>query len=170
VVTQVTAAPPVNVLIVDDRQENLTALASVLEDPGYRIVVSSSANDALRWILREAFAVVLIDVVMPVMDGIELGAMIKSREKTRDLPIIFLTASETDLERISFAYALGAVDYLVRPVRSEVVRAKVAVFAELVRKTEQLRQQAKLLRELAAGEALPRPGRLHPADRMARRP
>lgn len=141
------AADPVNILIVDDRPENLTALTGVLEEPGYRLVTAASANDALRWILRERFAVVLLDVFMPVMDGIELATLIKSRERSRDLPIIFLTASETDLDRVLHAYSLGAVDYLVRPVRPEVVRAKVAVFADLYRKTEQLRRQAELLHE-----------------------
>lgn len=138
---------PVNILVVDDRPENLTAMKSVLEQPGYRLITASSASDALRWVLREPFAVMLLDVFMPLMDGIELATMIKSRDKTRDLPIIFLTASEMEVGRILKAYSLGAVDYLVRPIHPQVVRAKVAVFAELYRKTEQIKDHAKQLRE-----------------------
>lgn len=140
-------ADAVNILLVDDRPENLTALATVLEQPGYRLIAATSANDALRWLLKEPFAVVLLDVLMPIMDGIELATLIKSRERSRDLPIIFVTSAGADMDRVVRAYSLGAVDYLVRPVQSEVVQAKVAVFAELYRKTEQLKQQAKLLRE-----------------------
>lgn len=138
---------PVNILLVDDRPENLTALAAILDQPGYVLITATSANDALRWILKESFAVVLLDVVMPGTDGIELATLIKSRERSRDLPIIFLTSAGADVERVLRAYSLGAVDYLVRPVPMQVVQAKVAVFAELYRKTEQVKQQAKLLRE-----------------------
>lgn len=138
---------PVNILVVDDRQENLTAMRSILEQPGYNLITASSAADALRWVLREPFAVMLLDVFMPQMDGIELATMIKSREKTRDLPIIFLTASELEVGRILKAYSLGAVDYLVRPIHPQVVRAKVAVFADLYRKTEQIKDHAQRLRE-----------------------
>jgi PAS domain S-box-containing protein len=142
-----TSVEPVNILLVDDRPENLTALVSILEQPGYRLTTASSAADALRWVLREPFAVILLDVLMPIMDGIELATLIKSRDRSRDLPIIFLTASGMDVDRILTAYSLGAVDYLVRPVQPEVVQAKVSVFAELFRKTEEIKRQAKLLRE-----------------------
>jgi len=142
-----TSVDPVNILVVDDRRENLTALVSILEQPEYRIVTASSAADALRWVLRESFAVMLLDVVMPIMDGIEVATLIKSRERSRDLPIIFLTASGLDVDRILKAYSLGAVDYLVRPVQPEVVQAKVSVFADLYRKTEEIKRQATLLRE-----------------------
>lgn len=138
---------PVNILLVDDRVENLTALAAVLDRPDYRIMTASSGAEALRLVLRESFAVVLLDVVMPVMDGIEVATMIKARERSRALPIIFLTAAGMEVERIFNAYALGAVDYLVRPIQAEVVRAKVEVFADLYRKTEEIKRQAKLLRE-----------------------
>jgi PAS domain S-box-containing protein len=137
----------VNILLVDDRLENLTALAAVLDRPGYRLMTASSGAEALRLVLRESFAVVLLDVVMPVMDGIEVATMIKARERSRALPIIFLTAAGMDVERIFNAYALGAVDYLVRPIQAEVMRAKVDVFADLYRKTEEIKRQAKLLRE-----------------------
>jgi signal transduction histidine kinase/DNA-binding response OmpR family regulator len=138
---------PVNILIVDDRPENLTALAAILDEPGYRVVSAASANDALRAVLKETFAVVLCDVRMPVMDGIQLAGLIKSRDKSRDLPIIFITSSGLDADSLLQAYELGAVDYLVRPVHPQVVRAKVAVFADLFRKTEQVKRQAERLRE-----------------------
>lgn len=138
---------PVNILLVDDRWENLTALVAVLDRPGYRIMTASSGAEALRLVLRESFAVVLLDVEMPVMDGIEVATMIKARERSRALPIIFLTAGGMDVERIYNAYALGAVDYLVRPLQAEVMRAKVDVFADLYRKTEEIKRQAKLLHE-----------------------
>jgi PAS domain S-box-containing protein len=137
----------VNILLVDDRPENLTALSAILDQPGYRLVTAMSGAEALWLVLAKSFAVVLLDVIMPVMDGIEVATLMKQRALSRDLPIIFLTADGIDLERVLQAYALGAVDYLARPVRPEIVRAKVSVFAELYRKTEEVKRQAKLLRD-----------------------
>lgn len=141
------SSDPVNILLVDDRVENLTALTAVLDRPDYRIMTASSGAEALRLVLRESFAVMLLDMVMPVMDGIEVATMIKARERSRGLPIIFLTAAGMDVDRILNAYALGAVDYLVRPIQAEVVKAKVEVFVDLYRKTEEVKRQAKLLHE-----------------------
>jgi PAS domain S-box-containing protein len=125
---------PVNILIVDDRQENLAALAAVLEPLGERIVQATSADDALRCVLRQEFAVILLDVRMPGTGGLETARLIKARERSRLTPIIFITAFEEDRRRVTAAYQSGAVDYLFKPLDPEVLRAKVAVFTELFRK------------------------------------
>jgi PAS domain S-box-containing protein len=142
----------INVLVVDDRSESRAALRHVLTPVGYRVVEASSGEDALRVLLREDFAVVLLDVRMPGLDGFEVASLIRKRERTRALPIIFVTGEATGLEEAGIGYALGAVDYLVKPVAPEVVRAKVAVFAEHHRQRNQIRNQAELLREVERQE------------------
>jgi two-component system, sensor histidine kinase and response regulator len=144
----------VNVLLVDDQPANLLALEAMLQDLGQNLVRAGSGREALKWLLTHDAAVVLLDVKMPDMDGFETATLIRQRDKSRHTPIIFLTAadrSQTDAVR---GYAVGAVDYLVKPVVPEFVRSKVAVFVELARKTELLRRQARLLQEgeLAARE------------------
>jgi PAS domain S-box-containing protein len=138
---------PVDILLVDDRPENLTALISMLDQPGYRLSTATSGSEALKLVLKELYAVIVLDVVMPIMDGFEVAALIKARERSRHIPIIFLTAVGVDLDRIHEAYELGAVDYLMKPVPPHVLRAKVSVFVELYRKTEEVKRQAELLRE-----------------------
>ena len=140
-------AETVNILLVDDRPENLVAVRAALNLPGYNVVTAQSGAEALRALLRDEFALILLDVLMPEMDGFELAALIKAREPTRAVPIIFLTAVGGDLSFIYRGYSAGAVDYLVKPVDSDVVRAKVAVFVDLHRKTLQIRRQADLLRD-----------------------
>jgi signal transduction histidine kinase/DNA-binding response OmpR family regulator len=142
-----TPSEQVNVLLVDDRPENLAALSVMLEQPDYRLVTATSGAEALKLVLQERFAVILLDVVMPVMDGLEVASLIKTRERSRHIPIIFLTAAGADLDRIHEAYSLGAVDYLIKPVAPHVVRAKVAVFVELYRKSEEVKRQAQMLIE-----------------------
>ena len=141
------AVDPVNLLLVDDRPENLRALTAILERPDYVLVTARSGEEALRCALRDEFAVVLLDIVMPEMDGFEVAELFSRRPRTRGTPIIFLTAARDDLESIYRGYAAGAVDYLSKPLRAEVVRAKVAVFVELYRKGRQIRRQAELLHE-----------------------
>jgi PAS domain S-box-containing protein len=136
---------PVNILLVDDRPENLTALVSTLDQPDYRLITATSGQEALKLVLKTSFAVILLDVLMPVMDGFEVASLIKSRERSRHIPIIFLTAAGADLSRIHQAYSLGAVDYLMKPVPPQVVRAKVGVFVELYRKTREVRYQGEML-------------------------
>ncbi|MBA4421330.1 MAG: hypothetical protein C0391_09305 [Anaerolinea sp.] len=138
----------VNILMVDDRQENLMALESVLEPLGQNLVHASSGREALRALLKQEFAVILLDVQMPGMDGFETAALIRERERSRDTPIIFLTAvSKSDMEIIQ-GYTAGAVDYVLKPFVPEILKAKVAAFVKMHRMSEQVRQQAELLAAL----------------------
>jgi PAS domain S-box-containing protein len=146
------ALDPVNILLVDDRPENLVALAAMLEAPGYNLVTARSGPEALRRLLRDEFALVLLDVLMPEMDGFEVAALIRQRDPSRRVPIIFLTALGRDVGSIYRGYTSGAVDYLVKPIDPEVVRAKVAVFVELHRKNQKLKVQGERLRQTEARE------------------
>src|SRR5690606_36563732 len=105
---------PVNILVVDDRLENRVALRALLTEPDYQIVEAASAREALKQLLDVEFAVLLVDVVMPEMSGLELAQLIRTRERNSSVPILFLTAVATDLEAIYRAYTTGAVDYLVK--------------------------------------------------------
>jgi PAS domain S-box-containing protein len=139
---------PAEILLVDDRPENLQALRAILADqPGYSLVEAASGHEALREVLRHDFCLILLDAFLPEMDGFEVASLIKQRERTRDIPIIFLTAVGMDHETLRRAYAVGAADYMVKPISAEVVRAKVAVFVDLARKSAQLKEQAALLQE-----------------------
>ncbi|MFN7131702.1 MAG: two-component system response regulator, partial [Myxococcales bacterium] len=129
---------PVNLLLVDDREGNLLALQAVLAAPDYRLITARSGAEALKLVLKHEFAVILLDVAMPGMDGFETAALIKSRPRSARIPIIFVTASIPDVEHIFKGYSVGAVDYLRKPVDLHVVRAKVAVFAELYRQRRQI--------------------------------
>ena len=137
----------VNILLVDDQPANLLALEAMLQGLGQTLVKAESGREALRWLLTHDFAVILLDVKMPDMDGFETAALIRQRDKSRDTPIIFLTAADKTHTEAVRGYAVGAVDYLVKPVVPEFVRSKVSVFVELAKKNEQLRRQAELLRE-----------------------
>jgi serine phosphatase RsbU (regulator of sigma subunit)/DNA-binding response OmpR family regulator/anti-sigma regulatory factor (Ser/Thr protein kinase) len=129
------------ILLVDDHPENLTALEAVLEPLGERLLGAQSGEQALRVLLREEVAVILLDVRMAGMDGLETAQIIRSRPRTRHIPIIFLTAQASDVEEIALAYATGAVDYVVKPFEPDVLRAKVAAFVELSReRAERVRQ------------------------------
>jgi PAS domain S-box-containing protein len=134
-------------LVVDDRRADLTAIRAVLELPGYNVITAGSGGEALRVLFEHDFAVILLDVNMPGMDGFEIAAAIKQRERSRLTPIVFLTAEGVDLKRLYRAYSVGAIDYLEKPVDSDVVRAKVAVFADLYRKELKLRRQALTIQE-----------------------
>jgi signal transduction histidine kinase/FixJ family two-component response regulator len=123
-----------NILLVDDRPENLLALQSILERPDYRLVTADSGEKALRLALREQFAVALIDIAMPGMNGLEVATHLKELERCRDIPIIFVTAFGDDPEEIHRAYAAGGADYLVKPLDAEIVKKKVAVFVDLNRR------------------------------------
>jgi CheY-like chemotaxis protein len=122
---------PVRILMVADRPENLLALGSILDDPRYELVTATSGEDALREALRSDFALALIDIAMPAMDGIEFASHLRKLSRYRDIPIIFVTAFADDPHEIHRAYAAGGADYLVKPLDPEVVRKKVAVFVEL---------------------------------------
>jgi PAS domain S-box-containing protein len=138
------AAP--KVLLVDDAESNLVALEAILRDLGADVLRASSAAQALETLLREPVALILLDLRMPGMDGFETAALIRKRDASRDVPIIFITGYEARNEDLTRAYALGAVDFVVKPVLPEILRAKVAVFLELTRKTDELRRQALRLR------------------------
>jgi response regulator RpfG family c-di-GMP phosphodiesterase len=135
-----------NVLLVDDRPENLMALKAILERPDYHLVTAKSGEEALALALRERFAVALLDIAMPGMNGLEVAIHLKELERSREIPIIFVTAFGDDPEEIHRAYSAGAADYLVKPLDPEIVRKKVAVFVDLSRRhwrNEHLRTSAK---------------------------
>jgi signal transduction histidine kinase len=134
-------SPPtmqVNILVVDDEPKNLTVLEAVLDDPGYRLVRAASGSQALLALMAEEFAVLILDVQMPGMTGFELAQMVKERKKTARIPIIFLTAYYNEDQHVLEGYVSGAVDYLLKPVNTAVLRSKVAIFAELHRKSRAL--------------------------------
>jgi CheY-like chemotaxis protein len=141
------------ILLVDDRAENLIALEAILSSLNQQLVPVRSGEAALKALLTEEFAVILLDVVMPGMDGFETAAHIKRRAKTHDVPIIFLTAAGAEPDHAFRGYAAGAVDYIAKPFDPWVLRAKVAVFVDLYMKNRQLREQAELLRQHAEGSA-----------------
>lgn len=138
---------PVNVLLVDDHVENLLALEVTLDLPGVNLIRASSGAEALRAVLRESFAAILLDVSMPEMDGFEVARLIKQRVRSMHIPIVFLTAAIKDVESIYRGYEVGAVDYILKPIDADVVRAKVVVFVELYRRGEEIARQAEMLRE-----------------------
>jgi CheY-like chemotaxis protein len=135
-----------NILLVDDRPENLLALEAILSSLDQTLVRAGSGEEALKALLAEDFAVILLDVQMPGMDGFETASHIKRRERTRDIPIIFLTAINREPQHAFRGYSAGAVDYLAKPFDPWVLRAKVSVFVELYLKNRQLREQAEMLR------------------------
>jgi signal transduction histidine kinase/response regulator RpfG family c-di-GMP phosphodiesterase len=138
----------VNILLVDDRPDKLLALEAVLEDLGQNIVRAYSGREALRHVLSQEFAVILLDVNMPGMDGFETAALIRQRKSSEHIPVIFITAFGDEMLSAR-GYSLGAVDYILTPVVPEVLRSKVSVFVDLFRKTEQVKRQADSLRRRA---------------------
>jgi signal transduction histidine kinase/DNA-binding response OmpR family regulator len=133
------------VLIVDDRPEQRFSLSAVVQDLTDDVVTAASGADALRWLLKREFAVILLDVNMPDCDGFETAALIRQRRSSRTTPIIFVT-SHGDEDRAARGYSLGAVDYIFAPVEPQVLRSKISVFLELYAKTEEVRHQAASLR------------------------
>ncbi len=135
-----------NLLLVDDRPENLLALGALLEPLGCNLIEANSGLQALKHLLKHEFALILLDVQMPGLDGFETASLIKEREKTRGVPIIFVTALSKEQHYVFEGYAVGAVDYISKPLDAEILRSKVAVFVDLWLKTQQIREQAQLLR------------------------
>ncbi|MEU1440650.1 response regulator [Streptomyces mirabilis] len=144
-----------NILIVDDMEENLVALEAVLGSLDQRLVRARSGEEALKAMLRQEFAVVLLDVLMPGMDGFETAASIKRLDQTKDVPIILLTGTDADTDYIYRGYAIGAADFLTKPFDPWLLRTKVNVFLDLHRKNRQLAAQAEQLRRLLVGERTP---------------
>ncbi len=137
----------VNILLVDDQPANLLALEAMLQGLDQNLIKAESGREALKWLLSNECAVILLDVKMPDMDGFETAALIRQRDRSRDTPIIFLTAADKTHTEAVRGYAVGAVDYMVKPVVPEFVRSKVSVFVELAKKSELLRRQTEQLRE-----------------------
>lgn len=131
---------PVNILVVDDNAANLQALEAILESPQFRLVRATSGDEALRHVLDTDFAAILLDVMMPGMDGFETARLIRERERSSHIPIIFLTAIAKDKRYQDLGYERGAVDYLTKPLDEFALKAKVAVFADLFRVKETLRE------------------------------
>ena len=178
-------AEKAKILLVDDRAENIVALEAILSSLNQVLVPARSGDAALKALLSDEFAVILLDVLMPGMDGFETAAHIKRRPKTRDVPIIFLTARNAEPDYAFRSYSAGAVDYIAKPFDPWVLRAKVSVFVDLYTKNQQLSDQAAMLRaqlgdSLAAAEASRtarggrghghRPVRPDGASRAGRRP
>jgi PAS domain S-box-containing protein len=138
----------VNILLVDDRPDKLMALEAVLADLRQNLVIAKSGKEALRHLLQQEFAVILLDVSMPGMDGFETASLIRKRPATEHTPIIFVTSLNQSENQIARGYSLGAVDYILSPIIPQVLRSKVAVFVELHKRTEQIKRQGERLRQL----------------------
>lgn len=142
-----------NILMVDDEQSNLVALEAVLEPLGQNLVKASSGQEALRKVLEHDFALILLDVQLPDLNGIEVATFIRERERTRHIPIIFLTGAERTAEMMFKGYSAGAVDYLMKPIVSGILRAKVEVFVELAiirrKLQEEVLERARVAAEIS---------------------
>ena len=135
-----------NILVVDDRRENLLAIEAVLEPLGQRLITATSGDEALRHVLNQDFAVIILDVRMPGIDGMQTAALIKARDRSRLTPIIFLTGDDASAKSALRGYAHGAVDFIQKPFEAEILRAKVSVFVELHLSRELIRTQEDQLR------------------------
>ena len=138
----------IKILLVDDTPENLVSLEAALSSLGEELVLANSGKEALRYLLEDDFAAILLDVRMPEMDGFETAELIRSRPRSRQTPILFLTGYRNE-EHLFRGYDLGAVDFLFKPIVPEVLRSKVAVFVELSRSNAKLQEQADALRRQA---------------------
>src|SRR5215471_18235351 len=134
----------VNILLVDDRKDKLLALTAILTPLGQNIIEACSGKEALRLVLKNEFAVILLDVSMPCMDGFETAALIRKRPATEHTPIIFITSISNSENNVAHGYSLGAVDYLLTPIVPEILRTKVSAFVELYRKSQEVEQLRKL--------------------------
>ncbi len=136
-----------DILLVDDKTENLLALEAVLASPEYNLIKASSGAEALKYLLDHDCAIILLDVQMPEMDGFETATIIKQSERSRTIPIIFMTAINQEERFLYQGYKTGAVDYLFKPFNVDILKAKIAVFVELYRAKLEVRRQSELLRE-----------------------
>jgi PAS domain S-box-containing protein len=142
----------VDILLVDDRAENLLALEAILEPLGQRLVRAQSGEAALRCLLEREFAVILLDVQMPDMNGFETARMIKARDRTKHVPIIFLTAISKDEDYVFKGYSVGAVDYMSKPFQPEILRSKVQVFVDLYVQRRRIAEQEQRIRDIERQE------------------
>lgn len=169
-------ADHVNILLVDDHPENLLALEATLEPLGHCLVKATSGSEALKHLLSHEFAVILLDVRMPDMDGFETAVLIRQREKTRHVPVIFITANNKDERQVLQAYSIGAVDYIAKPFEPEILRSKVSIFVELFEQAQEIKRyaeeerkglatrQRRFLRDVLASVT---EGRLHVCDTIS---
>src|SRR6185312_12774285 len=138
----------IKILLVDDRKEDLLSMEVTLSNPNYKFYKAASGREALRILLKDKdFAIILIDVQMPLLDGYETTALIRENEKLKHIPIIFLTANNDKPNHIFAGYKAGAVDYMIKPIMPEILRAKVAVFVDLYEKTSALYIEKQKLEE-----------------------
>jgi diguanylate cyclase (GGDEF)-like protein len=136
-----------NILIVDDTKANLISLEAILEGENLNIVAASNGNDALKTLLKQEIDIVLLDVQMPGMNGFEVAELMRANNKTKDIPIIFITAINKEEEYIFKGYELGAVDYLYKPISNEILKSKVKVFVKLNEQTKIIEEKTKTLEE-----------------------
>src|SRR5215469_14236641 len=137
-----------NILLVDDREDNLDALEAILKDFGQNLVRARSGQEALRLLLDRDFAVILLDLRMPDMDGFETAELVRKRQRSRHTPIIFITAADATPEQLARGYSAGAVDFIFKPYMPEVLKAKVRIFLELFKKSEESRESELRFRTL----------------------
>ncbi|MBT2764938.1 response regulator [Paenibacillus sp. ISL-20] len=138
---------PIHILLVDDRPENLLALEAVLDSEQYTLIKATSGEEALRYLLKYDFAVIVLDVQMPGMDGIETARLIKARDKTKDIPIIFISANSKDAEHLFAGYSAGAIDYMVKPFIPQILKSKIEGFVDMYRTNKRLKIQSMQLHQ-----------------------
>ena len=138
---------PIHILLVDDRPENLLALEAVLDSEQYTLVKATSGEEALRCLLKYDFAVIVLDVQMPGMDGIETARLIKARDKTKDIPIIFISANSKEAEHLFAGYSAGAIDYMVKPFIPQILKSKIEGFVDMYLTNKRLKTQSMLLHQ-----------------------
>ena len=144
------------ILIVDDRRDKLLVFQTILDELGETILTANSGEEALKLVLEHEFAVILLDVNMPGLDGLETAAMIRNRKKSSHTPIIFMTAYADEMHALK-GYSLGAVDYILSPVVPEILRTKVKVFVDLFRMAERVKEQAEERIQLVKAQAAAQP-------------
>lgn len=138
---------PIAILLVDDRPENLMALEAVLESQQYDLIKANSGEEALRQLLRKDFAVIVLDVQMPGINGIETAKLIKARDKTKDIPIIFISANSKDVEHLFAGYSAGGIDYMVKPFIPQILRSKIEGFVNMYITNQRHKTQSLLLQQ-----------------------
>ncbi|EXX86026.1 histidine kinase [Paenibacillus darwinianus] len=143
----ITFEGPINILLVDDHPDNLLALEAVLGDLNYNLVKCMSGEEALRHLLKDDFAVIVLDVQMPGMDGFETAKLIKARERTKEIPIIFITATSKETEHFHTGYAVGAIDYMTKPFVPQILRTKIEGFVNMYISNKKLQLQTDLLHQ-----------------------
>ncbi|GAA0137344.1 hypothetical protein YSY43_41850 [Paenibacillus sp. YSY-4.3] len=138
---------PIHILLVDDRPENLMALEAVLGSEQYKLVLATSGQEALKYLLKDNFAVIVLDVQMPGMDGIETARLIKARDKTKDIPIIFISANSKDADHLFEGYSAGAIDYMVKPFIPQILKSKIDGFVAMYITNQRHKTQSMLLQQ-----------------------